>query len=287
MPGPDQSVTALMPVHRGIDPRHLSLAIESVFAQTTTPDEFVIVEDGPLTEQQAAVLDSVEQQNAQVRRVRLTTNQGAGVANQAGLVVALGTWIMKVDADDINVPHRLSTQLTECKRRSLDVCGAAMLEFDRDPDHPIRIRRSPESSHEIGRRVRFNNPMNHPTTLYRRELALGVGGYPTMRYMQDYDLFARMVASGAKMANLPEPLVHFRSGRSMRRRRRGLEILRLEWELQRRLRSYGLVGWARTIRNLGVRVAFRLLPDSGSRLVYGHILSRPVAPVARSPHESS
>lgn len=267
-----------MPVHAGIRPDHLAAAVDSVLEQTVPVDEFVVVEDGPLTAGLNAVLEAAERRlHGQVVRVRLPVNAGAGVANQAGLAVAQGAWIMKVDADDINLPHRVETQLAVCLERGVDVCGAAMLEFDETPEHIVAIRRSPRSMTEIRKRARFNNPMNHPTTFYRRDLALGVGGYPAMRFMQDYDLFARLLVSGATMANLDEPLVKFRGGPQMRRRRRGGEVLRLEWELQRRLRSYGLVGWPLALRNFAVRVAFRLLPDSVLRLVYGRVLSRPVA----------
>jgi glycosyltransferase involved in cell wall biosynthesis len=279
----ERTVSALMPVHAGIRPDDLMAAVGSVLEQTVPVDEFVVVEDGPLTADLSAVLDTAERLHGHMVRVRLPVNAGAGVANQAGLAVAHGAWIMKVDADDINLPHRVEKQLALCAQGGVDVCGAAMLEFDDDPEHPVAIRRSPGSMTEIRKRVRFNNPMNHPTTFYRRELALQAGGYPAMRFMQDYDLFARMLVNGAEMFNLDEPLVKFRGGTQMRRRRRGGEILRLEWELQRRLRTYGLIGWPFTLCNLAVRVGFRLLPDSASRLVYGRVLSRPVA---TTPEES-
>jgi glycosyltransferase involved in cell wall biosynthesis len=266
-----------MPVHAGIRPDELAAAVHSVLEQTVPVDEFVVVEDGPLPAGLSAVLDEVERAHQGMVRVRLPVNSGAGVADQAGLAVAHGAWIMKVDADDINLPHRVERQLAVCLEGDVDVCGAAMLEFEDTPEHTVAIRRSPGSMTEIRKRARFNNPMNHPTTFYRRELALRVGGYPAMRFMQDYDLFVRLLVNGAEMVNLDEPLVRFRGGTHMRRRRRGREVLRLEWELQRRLRTYGLIGWPLTLRNLAVRVAFRLLPDSALRLVYGRVLSRPVA----------
>ena len=50
--------------------------------------------------------------------------------------------------------------------------------------------------------MRLNNPINNPTVVFRRQLALDVGGYADLRYMQDYDLFARMLAGGARAENL-------------------------------------------------------------------------------------
>ena len=211
--------------------------------------------------------------------MRLDLNQGAGVANGAGLEAATGTWIAKVDADDILLPHRFEAQLAALQETGADLCGAAMWEFDDDPERPTRLRANPSTHEAIARRMRFNNPINHPTAMYRRELALRVGGYPTMRFMQDYDLFARMLVGGARMMNLPEPLVLFRAGDGMLRRRSARGYLPLERELQRNLHAYGLVGRSRAVVNLTIRGAFRVLPRWGLSRAYARFLSTPVPDV--------
>ena len=150
-----------------------------------------------------------------------------------------------MDADDLLLPHRFETQLAALEETGADLCGAAMWEFDHDPEQPTRLRTNPASHEAIARRMRFNNPINHPTAMYRRELALRVGGYPTMRFMQDYDLMARMLAGGARMMNLPEPLVLFRAGDACCDAARPAATWLSSVELQRNLRSYGLVGRGR------------------------------------------
>jgi glycosyltransferase involved in cell wall biosynthesis len=224
------------------------------------------------------VLDAFAATHPELVRVALPVNGGAGVANQAGLAAATGAWIAKADADDLLVPDRFARQVAALRATGADLCGAAMWEFDEDPAHPVRLRSNPVDHDAIARRMRFNNPVNHPTVVYRRGLALDVGGYPTMRFMQDYDLFARLLAGGARMTNLEEPLVLFRAGDTMRRRRSAKGYLRLELDLQRRLRSYGLIGPATMVRNLAVRWTFRLLPQRLIRATYARFLSTPVTP---------
>ena len=184
-----------------------------------------------------------------------------------------------MDADDLLLPRRFETQLAALEETGADLCGAAMWEFDHDPERPTRLRTNPATHEAIARRMRFNNPINHPTAMYRRELALRVGGYPAMRFMQDYDLMARMLAGGARMTNLPEPLVLFRAGDGMLRRRSARGYLTLERELQRNLRSYGLVGRGRAAMNLTIRGAFRVLPRWGLSRAYARFLSTPVPDV--------
>lgn len=269
-------LSVLLPVYAGVPAPHLAQALASIAAQTLAPREIVIVEDGPLTPEQHEVIDGFAPGPAEVVRVRLAENAGAGVANQAGLRAASGAWIAKADADDVLVPTRFERQVGALRASGADLCGAAMWEFDEDPGRPSRLRVNPLTHDAIARRMRFNNPINHPTVVYRRGLALEVGGYPTMRFMQDYDLFARLLAGGAQMTNLEEPLVRFRAGDSMRQRRSARGYLALELELQRRLRSYGVIGPGRMVRNLAVRSAFRLLPQRAIRQAYARLLSTPV-----------
>jgi len=270
-------LSVVLPVYAGVDAQHLAAALDSIAAQTLRAREVVVVEDGPLTAEQHAVLDGFAARQPGVVRVALPVNRGAGVANQAGLEAATGAWVAKADADDVLVPHRFERQVAALRESGADLCGSAMWEFDEDPDRPVRLRVNPLDHDAIARRMRFNNPINHPTVVYRRGLALEVGGYPTMRFMQDYDLFARLLAGGARMTNLEEPLVLFRAGDTMRKRRSARGYLGLELELQRRLRSYGVIGPVTMARNLAVRWTFRLLPQRLIRTTYSRFLSKPVA----------
>ena len=100
-------------------------------------------------------------------------------------------------------------------QRQLDLVGSAMLEFEGGPEHVVGVRRNPAAAEQIATRMRLNNPINNPTVVFRRRLALDAGGYADLRYMQDYDLFARMLAAGGRAENLDEPLVLFNAGDGM------------------------------------------------------------------------
>lgn len=275
MPTGEATVSVLLPVHAGVRPEHLRRALESISEQTRPPDEVVIVEDGPLvSDQVAAVEEFVTEARYPVVVLRLAENRGAGVANGEGLRVANGDWIMKADADDINLLSRLEQQLAFVENTGVDVCGSAMAEFDSDEDDVTAVRTSPLTHAQIARRMRINNPVNHPTSFYRRDSALAVGGYADLRFMQDYDLFARMLANGAHFANMPTPLVKFRADSGMYRRRTATAMNRSEWALQHRLRDCGLIGSWRMWFNLVVRLAFRRLPRPALRLAYWALVRR-------------
>jgi glycosyltransferase involved in cell wall biosynthesis len=273
MSRPDDTISALLPVHAGVQPDHLASALDSLVAQTRPADEIIVVEDGPLSEGHLRLLDDLKRRHPRVLRIALPENQGAGVANQAGLAAASGTWIAKADADDISVPSRFENQLSHLRGTGADVCGGAMLEFEGEIARITARRGAPVNHESIAGRMRSNNPINHPTAMYRRMTAIEAGGYPDMRFMQDYVLFARMLSVGATLVNLSEPLVYFRAGEDLHRRRSARGLLRLEWRLQRELRATGLLRWPRSLMNLAVRCGYRLLPIHLRRLVHRHVLA--------------
>jgi len=86
--------------------------------------------------------------------------------------------------------------------------------------------------------------------------------------MEDYALFARMLAGGARAINVPEPLVYYRVGPEAFKRRGGTGLLRSELRLQREFRREGFTSTAEYVRNVAVRGGYRLIPWWCRRAVY-------------------
>ena len=70
----------------------------------------------------------------------------------------LDEWIAKMDADDLLLPHRFEAQLAALEDTGVDLCGAAMWEFDDDPERPTRLRTNPTTHDEIARRIIEGRP---------------------------------------------------------------------------------------------------------------------------------
>jgi glycosyltransferase involved in cell wall biosynthesis len=270
------TLSALIPVHAAVDPAHLSRALESVLAQTRPAEEVLVVEDGPVGVGLTAVLDDFTRRHpGVVRRVALPVNSGPGAAAALGMREARGDVVARLDSDDIALPQRFEAQLRHLQDSGCDVVGASMLEFEGEESHVVGLRRLPETHEEIHRYARTRSPINQPTAMLRRSAVLAAGNYVELGLVEDYELWARMLARGSRMSNLPEPLVLFRCSPNMFARRGGLRHLRSEWELQRRLWRYGLIGPGRLVGNLIVRLGFRLLPGRLLRIAYSGIFRRP------------
>jgi glycosyltransferase involved in cell wall biosynthesis len=263
-------LSVIMAVYAGVEPVELEQALSSLVDQTLGPHEVVVAEDGPLNPGIDRVLDDYRNRMP-LRTVRLPKQSGSGPAKQAALQAASTEWVAVADADDVSLPHRLEEQMVAVTTHRVDLLGTAMEEFDSRSGASLGIRRFPSDHESLVRVLRSRNPINHPTVLMRRTLALRVGGYQNLQMLEDYDLWARMVAAGGLIANHPEVLVRFRGGHAALRRRRTKGLGRAEWMLQRRLHAYGLIGPGRMAWNFTSRMLFRVMPFGLAERAYSVI----------------
>ncbi len=265
-----QPFSLLLPVYAGDRGEHLRRAFDtSVTEQGLRPSEVVIVRDGPVGADLAGVLtELVELSPVPVRLVELEHNQGLSRALTEGLARCTHGIVARIDADDESLPDRFEQQLPVLLERELDMIGGGLIEFASDSGEQLGVRIPPHGE-EIAVAARFRDPFNHPTVVYRRAAVDRAGGYrEETPLMEDYSLFARMIASGAKVDNLPKPVVRYRVDQGAYKRRGGLAQLRAELLLQRELRSIGFTTPAQAVRNVLVRGGYRLVPLWARRAVY-------------------
>lgn len=213
--------SVLMLVYHGEKPDNFSQAIMSVLNQTYLTDDFVIVCDGKLTDELEKVIESIPNQYKDIVNViRLPENVGIGRATNAGLEKCKNDLVAKLDSDDIAVPTRFELQ---CKRfeenENLSVLGGYIEEFGLDPDKPFAIREVPLGNDDIHEFARRRQPFNNTTVMYRKSDVAKAGGYRALRRSEDYDLYIRLLHSGAYAENLRDVLVKTRVDQSARVRR--------------------------------------------------------------------
>ncbi|MCW2914414.1 MAG: glycosyl transferase family 2 [Actinomycetia bacterium] len=259
----------LLTVYGGDQPDHVRAAFRSaVPQQTRRPDQVILVQDGPVPSELAGCLAELRTSSpVEVTFLTLNHNAGLGPALDAGLAASRHDIVARMDADDVSMPQRFEVQLPLIESGA-DLVGAGLLEFGTDLDD-IRGRRTPpERPSDIARYARLHDPFNHPTVVYRRSAVVAAGGYGDVPLMEDYWLFARMIANGAKVANIPEPLVYYRVGEGAFERRGGRALLRSELRLQRKLLRCGFTSRAQYIRNVTIRGGYRLVPTWLRRPIY-------------------
>jgi hypothetical protein len=263
----------LLPVCDSDSEQFLTRAFGSaVIEQTLRPDEVVLVRDGAV---RPALQETIDQLRAQspvpVRYVPIPRNGGLGRALDTGLEASSYDVVARMDADDVSMPHRFAVQLPLIAEA--DIVGAALLEFGRDIDDIVGKRVPPTEPGEIRAYARLHDPFNHPTVVYRRQAVMASGGYGDLPLMEDYWLFARMLADGAEPLNVAEPLLYYRVGAGAYQRRGGTTLLQSELQLQRLMRDGGITTLPQYARNLMVRGSYRLVPWQLRRAVYRRIVA--------------
>jgi hypothetical protein len=265
----------LLPVYTRDDPAQLVRAFRSaVDEQTLRPTEALIVRDGPIPDALAAALDDlVASSPVPTRVLALPENVGLADALQAGLAACAYDVVARMDADDVAMPERFAKQLALLDT-GYDLVGSGLYEFEDDESVTIGVRTPPTGVEHIKRYARFHDPFNHPTVVYRRAAVQAAGGYVPVGLMEDYWLFARMLASGARAENIAEPLVKYRVGAGAYRRRGGVDQLKAELRLQRLMRRARITTPAEAVRNVLVRGGYRLVPEGLRRIAYRALLHR-------------
>ncbi|GAA2749855.1 glycosyltransferase [Amnibacterium kyonggiense] len=265
----------LLPVYAKDDPAQLLRAFRSaVDEQVLRPTEAVIVRDGPVPEALAATLAELAASSPVPTRVlELPVNAGLAPALTAGLAACSYDVVARMDADDVSVPERFSKEIALLDT-GFDLVGSGLAEFEDDEDVVIGVRTPPVGEAHIQRYARFHQPFNHPTVVYRRSAVERAGGYVAVGLMEDYWLFARMLASGSRAENIPEPLLKYRVGAGAYRRRGGVAQLGAELRLQRLLLRTGFTTPAQTVRNVVVRGGYRLVPEALRKVAYRTLIQR-------------
>lgn len=183
-------VSVLMPVHKR--PEHLREAIESILNQTYKNFEFLIVYDLPSDE----CVKISEEYKKTDERIRLIFNRkGKSIcgALNTGLEEAQGKYIARMDSDDISLPHRLEKQLAYLKLRpEVGLLGSRVKVVDEKLDI-ISISPRPSTHVQNKWSLLFGTTIMHPSAMYRKDLALKLGGYTLDDTKpEDFELWSRL-----------------------------------------------------------------------------------------------
>lgn len=270
----EKHVSVVLATYGGDDPDALQEALDSVINQTHTPAEIVLVENGPIPSTIESIVETYQQDHPSTFSVvQIDTNQERGYARQIGIESASHELVAMMDTDDISVPQRFEEQVEYLSDHpSVDAVGGYIAEFTDDPDNPHAIRRVPLTPEDVANKARFRSPINQMTVMVRREAVLKAGNYKRVDPMEDYDLWARMLVNGSKLANIPQVLAKVRGGEKMYARRGGWKNAHEEIRLQRQFLELGFINLPVALMNLCIRIPIRLLPNRFRGEIYSQIL---------------
>lgn len=267
------SFSVLMSLYAKERPLFLRQSLDSVFGQTLKPDEVIFVEDGPLTSELYSVVEKYCQLHPEMKVIPLPVNGGLGKALNVGLKHCSNELIARMDTDDIALPDRFEKQVEfMAENPDVDICSGWLNEFESDIANIKSVKKVPATHSEISDYIKSRNPLNHPVVMFRKSAVEKAGGYRHFPLFEDWYLWARMMASGAKFANIQRPLVNFRISPNMYKRRGGIgyamDSARFQWTLHR----LGIISVFHAIKSALMRGVVYILPNTVRALIYSKLL---------------
>lgn len=256
-----EKYSVLMSLYKKEKPEYLRLAIDSMLNQTVKPDEIVLVEDGPLTDELYAVLDEY---GDKLTRVRNEKNLGLGLALNVGLKVCRNELVARMDTDDISKPERCEVQLHYFEQHpETDIVGGDIAEFIGDETNIIGKRMVPQTNAEIREYMKKRCAFNHMSVMYKKTAVGAAGGYQDWFWNEDYYLWIRMWLNGAVFGNTGTVLVNVRTGEEMYQRRGGKKYFKSEKGLQDYMLEHRMIGFGTYAMNVSKRfIVQEMLPNS-------------------------
>lgn len=197
-------VSIILPVYNS--EKHLREAIDSILNQTYTNFELIVIDDGS-TDGSISIIQSYK--DNRIILYKNSTNTGLVKTLNAALKLCSGTYIARMDGDDICLPDRISSQtdylnnnpnvtMVDCIMEYIDENGLRLNKYNSSTISPQSIKYN----------LPYSNVLGHSSIMMRKEPYLHYGYRHTD--FEDYDLWLRMVNDGLVIHKLPQALLLYR-----------------------------------------------------------------------------
>ena len=174
------------------------------------PKELIFIDDGS-KDNSLDIAYKYEKEIPTLIIFPLGVNQGFGNALNAGIEKASCKYILRIDPDDIVLPERLIKQYEILETGKADVVGSDAIIFQSKTGKDIGLTNFPQDHETISKVIhKGEHGVLHPTVMAKAELFKNNPYIQANVPAEDYDIFARMLNSGAKFYNIKEPLLRYR-----------------------------------------------------------------------------
>lgn len=196
-------VSIVLPVYNA--EKYIRETLASISNQTLSDWELIAINDGS-TDASESILNNFAK-NEHRMSVVSRQNKGLIATLNEGISLAKGKWIARMDADDICLPDRLSSQIEWATEQSADVCGGMIERIGINSGNSWVF---PSSTVAINVWLLFRSAFAHPTIIINRNLALQFPYSSKYQHAEDYELWTRLAVNKTKMTNIQKKVLLYR-----------------------------------------------------------------------------
>lgn len=182
-------VSVVMSVFNAQD--YLEEAILSILGQQYETFEFIIVNDGS-TDNSLEIIKGMQQKDSRIVLVS-RENKGLIASLNDGISIANGDYIVRMDADDISSPQRVSTLVSHMENNTdIDIAGSYVASFGENKKQSVW--KFPPHHEAIRTRLLFTVPICHGSSIFRTSIFKKDGYWfdRQFEHAEDYELFSRL-----------------------------------------------------------------------------------------------
>jgi glycosyltransferase involved in cell wall biosynthesis len=198
-------ISVVMSIYNG--ETYLLETIESIFSQSFTDFELIVVNDGS-TDTTLALLQNIAQQDKRLLIVTNETNRGFSYSLNKALGMARGKYVARMDADDLCRPDRFQIQHDFLESRpDIFLVGSWAINID-EKGKKLSLFKPPCDPDEIRRTMERYNCIFHISIMFRNTKQLFYR--EKMLFTEDNDFYLRCLTQDKRLANIPQFLVKYR-----------------------------------------------------------------------------
>lgn len=200
-------VSVIMPVFNA--EKFLRESIPSILAQTYKNFEFIILDDGS-TDSSVSISSHYAARDSRIKLHISKTNLGITRILNKGVAIAKGTYIARMDADDISFSTRLEKQVEFLHNHPEHILVGTSVELFFGNQKPSGIQPLLYSSHaELKINSLFYCPFFHPSIMVKADIIKTAPYDENYPRAEDYELWTRLLRKNP-CANLNEVLLYYR-----------------------------------------------------------------------------
>lgn len=182
-------------------------ALDSLLKQTEQDWEAIIVDDGS-NDDTFSVCSDYCQKHDNIKYI-YHSNRGSGLSKNAGILASSGLFVTFLDSDDEYMPEHLESRkrlIIENQEVGFIHGGCNIIGSEYVPD-----------KYNPGQLIHLDKCAIGGTFFIRRDIAIGLGGFPPICFGDDTELFAMAVSSGIAIGETDEKtyIYHRESGDSI------------------------------------------------------------------------
>lgn len=227
---------------------YLEESLTSLVNQDFTDWELIVIENGS-SDRSGKILRSFS--DSRIKVTYLTENIGRTEALNLALSKSNSKYIAILDADDVSMVNRFTKQYKKLESDETVGLVGSWAQFIDSEGQNLSVKVGPERHDEIVRLFATRNPFVHSSVMFRRNIALDIGGYDSSyKYAQDFDLILK-IASISRVEIIPEVLCAWRSVETSQTYAPESLVVRArdEYQLFRKIRLFHALNKADRIAN--------------------------------------